>query len=105
MWRFRRNDCKLRNEWNNYSNCTYKDVCPLPLKYLDNSLGKNYTYPNSFFITDTVSNFQHTMKNILLDLGIVIGGSYRENVMNEGVFNYVEKYNRTTGNARDGLFL
>lgn len=104
MWRFRRNDCKLRNEWNNYSNWAYKDVCPLPLKYLDNSLGKNYTYPNSFFITDTVSNFQHTMKNILLDLGIVIGGSYRENVMNEGVFNYVEKYNRTTGNARDGLY-
>jgi len=31
-------------------------------------------------------------------------GKYRENVFDSGVYNYVEKYVRTAGNAPDGLY-
>jgi hypothetical protein len=43
-------------------------------------------------------------KDILIDLGILLDGQYRENLQNSGVFNYVEKYVRTQGNALDGLY-
>ena len=39
-----------------------------------------------------------------MDMGIVMGGVYRENVMDAGIYNYIEKYNRTNGNAKDGLY-
>ena len=31
-------------------------------------------------------------------------GDYRENVMERGVFDYVEKYTRTNGGAKEGLY-
>ena len=37
-------------------------------------------------------------------MGLVMGGVYRENVMDSSIYNYVEKYVRTTGGARDGLY-
>ena len=33
-----------------------------------------------------------------------MGGSYRENTQPAGIYNYIEKYNRTSGNAPDGLY-
>ena len=33
-----------------------------------------------------------------------MGGVYRENKLDEGIYNLIEKYNRTTGNAKDGLY-
>ena len=103
MWRFRRNDCHLRNQWNNYSNWPYKDVTPQPLTFLDNTI-TNINNPNNFFITNNIGTYPNNLKHILLDLGIVIGGQYRENTLQEGVYNYIEKYNRTKGNAREGLY-
>jgi hypothetical protein len=41
---------------------------------------------------------------ILLVMGILLDGSYRENLQPAGVFNYIEKYTRTAGNAPDGLY-
>jgi len=37
-------------------------------------------------------------------LGILLDGKYRENVLDSGVYNYIEKYVRTSGNAPDGLY-
>jgi hypothetical protein len=37
-------------------------------------------------------------------MAIVFNGDYRENVLESGVFNYVEKYVRTKGSAKDGLY-
>ena len=37
-------------------------------------------------------------------LGIVFNGDYRENVMTNGVYNYIEKYTRTNGSAVEGLY-
>lgn len=43
-------------------------------------------------------------KNILVNMGILLDGSYRENIQPVGIFNYIEKYARTSGNAPDGLY-
>jgi hypothetical protein len=43
-------------------------------------------------------------KQILVGMGILLDGSYRENIQPAGVYNYIEKYNRTTGNAPPGLY-
>jgi len=36
--------------------------------------------------------------------GILFGGDYREIAMPSGVYNYVEKYNRSQGFAEEGLY-
>ena len=41
---------------------------------------------------------------ILVSLGILFDGSYRENIQPAGIYNYVEKYTRTSGNAPNGLY-
>ena len=36
--------------------------------------------------------------------GLLLDGKVRENTFDAGVFNYVEKYVRTSGNAKNGLY-
>ena len=116
MYYFRRSDINLRNEWSNYSNWAYNNVIPQPITIADVSghwsvcgltnIGPNYDpqtgYNNGLFITGdyNVAN----QKNILLDMGILLDGKYRENRMDSGIYNYIEKYVRTSGNAPDGLY-
>jgi hypothetical protein len=113
MWRFRRSDVKNRNEWTNYTNLLYNGIPGKFLEEFDNDKMVEYgieptTYKkgwDSAYITGNVDNYVHkNTKNILLDLGIILGGVYRENIFDSGVYNYVEKYNKTSGNAKDGLF-
>jgi hypothetical protein len=49
-------------------------------------------------------NFENVAE-ILVSMGILLDGSYRENVQPAGVFNYIEKYTRTSGNAPTGLYV
>jgi hypothetical protein len=122
MFYFQRSDINLRNEWSNYSNWPYnympQDVIQAP------STG-NYTVyrtdasgnlvpvnigpgvnPNGkltgLLITPTYT--QDNEKNILNVLGILLDGSYRENILPSGVYNFIEKYTRTTGFAPPGLY-
>jgi len=44
------------------------------------------------------------IKDILVALGILLDGQYRENVLPSGVYNFVEKYVRTAGFAPPGLY-
>jgi len=41
---------------------------------------------------------------IMRSMGIVFEGDYRENVMSSDVYHYVEKYARTAGYAKRGLY-
>ena len=43
-------------------------------------------------------------KHILETMGILLNGEYRENTLTRGVFDYVEKYTRTRGAAKEGLY-
>jgi len=119
MFYFQRSDANLRNQWSNYTNYPYKSVpsglveAPkdgeFPLQCYDpNSTtyigpGQNIGgSPTGIMITPvyTIDN----IKEILISLGILLDGQYRENLQPVGVFNYIEKYVRTSSNAPDGLY-
>jgi hypothetical protein len=120
LFYFQRSDVNLRNEWSNYTNWAYnympQDVIPASTEgdiinpdktNIDNPplLGPGLN-PNGFltglYITG-VYNPQN-IKYILVSLGILLDGQYRENILPAGVYNFVEKYVRTNGNAPQGLY-
>ena len=43
-------------------------------------------------------------RDILNTMGIILNGKYRENILDAGIYNYVEKYVRTNGNPPPGLY-
>ena len=121
LFYFQRSDANLRNEWSNYTNWPYnympKDIIPAPTAGFYPIVRTNgatvetlYIGPGvnidgkltGWMITNTYS--PENDKMILLALGILLDGSYRENIQPAGIFNYIEKYTRTSGNAPDGLY-
>jgi len=114
MWYFQRSDANLRNEWSNYSNWAY-DFLPSDLidpygNSISHAVGSknltpelNYNNTNSsIMITGDYS--VGNQKNIMSTWALLLDGKYRENSLDYGVFDYVEKYVRTDGNAPDGLY-
>ena len=121
MFYFQRSDVNLRNEWSNYTNWPYKylpdDLIPAPTtsnflnpeyqqdptlpKYIGPGLNPDST--NSGLDITGVYNPQN-IKDILIGLGILLDGQYRENILPVGVYNYIEKLCRTAGFANDGLY-
>ena len=98
-FRFRRSDAYMRNEWSNYTNWPYSR---LPYD-VDNS-----SAPTPFLFLTGYSNTQlenANMKDILVNMGLLLDGKYRENTQDEGVYNYVEKYTHTKAGAKDGLYI
>ena len=108
---FQRSDVNLRNEWSNYSNWPYNylpyDLLLAPTESVYNySIGPGVnpnTHLTGFMITGDY-NIENT-KDILISVGFLCDGIYRENVQPVGVFNFIEKYLRTSGNAPDGLYV
>ena len=99
MWRFRRNDSFLRNVWSNYTNYEYNEAPDL-IPVIGTCDGADY------YVYYSTGNLNITKKkDVLQDLAIIMDGKYRENLLNAGVYNYVEKYARTTGDAKDGLYI
>jgi len=96
MWYFQRSDVNKRNEWSNYTNWEYDKKPKLEKVPLQD--GDEPYYKTTMF------NDSKNEKMILKTLAIIFDGKYRENPLDEGVFNYVEKYARTSGNAPDGLY-
>ena len=114
MWRFRRSDAYLRNDWSNYTNWPYKDVVPQSIStILDDELPNpayhQFTGNIGTEREDEAGNlitedYPVNLKHILLELGITMDGVYREKLLDAGVFQYMEKYMRTTGGSKDGLY-
>jgi len=119
MWIFQRTDINLRNEWSNYTNWPYRYL-PQEVEFADPSgnwvlncnpitlagIGPGYnpsTGSHTGYFTTGIFAPQN-QRDILLQLGILLDGKYRENVLDAGVYNYAEKYVRTSGNAPDGLY-
>lgn len=106
-----RNDVNMRNEWSNYTNWPYSTIpinvqtAPYDeiLKYgpRENPRGGKFL-SSGLFITGKLA--PQNQKEILETMGIVLNGDYRENVLESGVYNYVEKYIRTKGSAKEGLY-
>lgn len=118
MFYFQRSDVNLRNEWTNYTNWPYNylpsDIYPAPTdgsysvvlingQPADIGPGVNPTERlTGLYVTGIYS--PQNVKEILLNLGILLDGQYRENLQPAGVYNYIEKYVRTDGNAPRGLY-
>jgi hypothetical protein len=125
MWYFQRNDAFMRNEWSNYTNWPYGQL-PSNVETpsiitgtsysLDYSPYQNFKTSNNVYTDDSteiseLTGFQVTgefkvenRKEILETAGILFNGEYRENLLTREVFDYVEKWTRTSSNARSGLY-
>ena len=105
MFRFRRNDVNLRNEWSNYTNWTYNNIEPQKITNILPELNeKRIRNPRNFYITGSIGDYFYNKKEILIDMGVVLQGVYRENVLDAGIYEYIEKWKRTSGSAKDGLY-
>ena len=118
MFYFQRSDVNLRNEWSNYTNWAYSY---LPNDLIQAQTAGNWTvlrnngdvnigpgvntngFLTGWMITGNY-NFENT-KNILVSMGILLDGNYRENQQPAGVHNYIEKYTRSSGSGINGLYL
>ena len=131
MWFLQRSDIAHRNQWSNYTNWPY-DFLPYNVDTANSSYVKNLDYtddndwkavsqyltPEYDFDYDSVNKIQQypssimisgkyypeNQKDIMETWGLLLDGKYRENTMDAGIFNYVEKYTRTNGNGPDGLY-
>jgi hypothetical protein len=113
MFYLQRNDVNLRNEWSNYTNWPYA-VIPgdLEIGTADNSYAPSIPYGpgidpfdgrnTGIYLTGDYKAINR--KEILNNMGILFNGEYRENTLESGIFNFVEKYTRTQGNATSGLY-
>jgi hypothetical protein len=113
MFYFQRNDVNLRNEWSNYTNWPYGSIpVDLELTTTSNALEPSLQYGpgiNPFDGKNTgiyITGDYHAInqKEILVSMGILLNGEYRENLLESGIYNYVEKYTRTPGSAKEGLY-
>jgi hypothetical protein len=59
--------------------------------------------PSGLYVTQNYNT--ENQREILQQLGILLNGAYRENMLESGVYNYVEKYIRTMGSAPFGLYV
>jgi hypothetical protein len=114
MFYFQRSDANLRNEWTNYTNWPYNylpsDVTPAPTygnyKLRDGTTIGPGVNPDGLltgYMTSGTFTPQN-IKEILIGMGILLDGQYRENILDVGVFNYIEKFTRTAGAAPEGLY-
>jgi len=121
MWYLQRSDANLRNEWSNYTNWpynyipndlilaptagTYPNPDPTPPSGALTTLGPGENPDGT--LTGLMITGDYSMQNIkqiLIGLGILFDGQYRENIQPAGVYNYIEKYTRTASNAPEGLY-
>jgi hypothetical protein len=102
MFYLQRSDAHMRNEWSNYTNWPY-NYKPYDITDVSNlNTGYAGTRPSGFKITGQY--YPENTKEILVNMGILIDGQYRENTMLSGILNYIEKFTRTNGNAIEGLY-
>lgn len=128
---FQRSDIDLRNQWSNYTNWPYNylpnNIVPAPATVAEATavsggtiilpcvtsapynagFGPGYDpstgLPTGYYITPNFSIANE--KEILLNMGILLDGKYRENLLDAGVYNYIEKYSKTSGAGPDYLYL
>jgi hypothetical protein len=118
MFYFQRSDVNLRNQWSNYTNWDFANKLPFPS--IPAPTSGDYPNPDpsgpatlgpgteadgtpSGLYTSGIYNPQN-LKDILIALGILLDGTYRENILPVQVFNYTQKYTTTGGNAPSGLY-
>ena len=126
MFLFQRSDINLRNQWSNYTNWPYTNVIPndvvlastltygeengilnpcIPSDFIGPGEEPSSGVPDPTLLYVTQEYSVENQREILQQLGILLNGSYRENMLESGIYNYVEKYIRTAGSAPFGLYV
>jgi len=118
MFYFQRSDANLRNEWSNYTNWPYRYIpndliqAPTDGSYTIERGGTSVTVGPGVNVDGKLTGWMITgiynlenIKQILVSMGVLLDGIYRENDQPAGIYNYIEKYVRTNGNAPDGLYI
>ena len=85
--------------------CTNQLPCDTDINNCENSVYPSANPDGS--VTDILVTplYQpQNTKEIMTTWGFLLDGKYRENIFDVGVWDYVEKYTRTSGNAPDGLY-
>ena len=107
MFYLRRSDAALRNQWSNYSNWPYKTL-PSNVVWAPtsgpgtNRISDTFSENTGLFISGDRSSMNQ--KEILLSMGIQFDGEIREISLDAGIYNYIEKYNRSAGFAKEGVY-
>jgi len=107
-WTFflRRSDVKERNQWSNLTNWPYHylphDVIALTDK--SHTSGGNPLDFSSANIYESGQFSYENEKKILVSLGILCDGKYKENILEEGVFNYIENYQKSNGKCSEDVY-
>jgi hypothetical protein len=116
-----RSDANLRNDWSNFTNWAFS-MNPLPLLQGTNINQNTFCFtdpstnqlvciqpnvnpdgsPTGLSITNTYN--VSLEKNILIQFGVLFDGEYREDLHPANIYNYVEKYSRSSGDGKDGLY-
>jgi hypothetical protein len=117
MFYFQRSDANLRNQWSNFTNWPYDYIpselhdAPLIGTFPNPGTTPPYTIGPGENPNDSQTGLMITgdfnienIRNILISLGILLDGQYRENLQPSGVYNYIEKYTRTNGYAPPGIY-
>lgn len=114
MWFLQRNDVNMRNEWSNYTNWPYNklpvnvQLAPIaPFSGTDIPVGMgihNDGNEQNTGITITGVYSSENQKDILETMGVLLNGEYRENLLTRGVYDFIEKYTRTPGFAKEGVY-
>ena len=114
MWFLQRNDVNMRNEWSNYTNWPFRFIPSdvIPACQFTNFDGNSLYYgpfinPSNGGKTNIYVTGDYSFNNrreILETMGILLNGDYRENVFLRGIYDYIEKYTRTQGSAKDGIY-
>jgi hypothetical protein len=123
LFYFQRSDANLRNQWSNYTNWPYaylpNNVAPAPtagdvVVYRTDSAGAPVPVsigpgvdpsgnPTGLFITPAAN--RDNIKNILTSMGILLNGSYREDVLPVETYMWATKYACAEGHAPNGLYV
>ena len=107
MWFFQRTDVASRNQWSNYTNWPYSTP---PFHQLNEKISEiivisSINIPSNEYV-DYHTGLYTSMKtrDIMNTWALILDGKYRENQLDRGVLDYVEKYVRTSGAAPSGLY-
>lgn len=114
MWFYRRSDAYERNEWSNYTNWP-TNILPHDVEAAeeatdyrigDRGIGPAVDLSPSALIDTIATNHRITpnfsienTRRILQKFAIIVDGKYREEELDAGVFEYIEKYRASVGNS------
>jgi hypothetical protein len=102
----RRNDAYKRNQWTNYSNWETEDLPANVISLLDKTRttgGNGYDFSSIGGYESGQYDYRND-KNILISMGILCDGKYKENVFHADVFEMIENYMKSNGTAKDGVY-